>query len=556
MSRSRSSSPSRRRRTSGIARLLTGALVLFAVTAATARGAKPPESAARRPLAVRGGVLLLPLKATVDRWPETVELELADGLRLEGRIGWIYPVEPSLNRWWTEQSRGLAVRPVRADDRLDPERPGGPILLARLPRDGSGPIRLGTQQLDPVWLDPPSPLPAGDRPRLEVVPGLPDQPDPISPFAHWRWMLVAERYQQAPPDPARYAEWFGDVGVLLAEHDSQLWQIAIERIARLDVSLAERCRDLLTRVCMDGPQPFASWVADPDQVSGLLSSLLDERASSTATRNAVDVWLQAQRPLLMWLEAEFPDRVRLAMVNRGREPIVARFSWPGRDDVPIAVELHAGVLTPVDLDRPPPRERLQRTTLVEPDVLRIDIDGQVFRLPLAPRTVVARPPGASRELRRPLTLAEVETGALLPDLPDEATQVQLRRREGRWELFFECRRSANPSGATTAWSPAGVDLPLGNEAVVAAIGDPGDAGGSIRLTIPERDGVSVWGGDDQTVEVYRRSFGDRWYARIVLPESWLRDRPGTPTLVGWARTYDAHAGFQVAPGAATPWRAV
>ena len=114
--------------------------------------------------------------------------------------------------------------------------------------------------------------------------------------------------------------------------------------------------------------------------------------------------------------------------------------------------------------------------------------------------------------------------------------AHLRRREGRWEIFFECRRPAGGAGATAA--PAGRD----EESITLLLGagDAGDA--AVALIVPEQGAWQVArGADDGTLQVHRRSAADRWLCRLVLPDAWLPGAgagvPEAPLLVG-TRLFD------------------
>ncbi|MHC4990351.1 MAG: hypothetical protein ACYTGC_05160 [Planctomycetota bacterium] len=512
------------------------------------------RSVVERPVAVRGGVLMLPL--TKDRpgdWPSTVRLVLDGGRRLEGHVAWVHAVERGPSSGWTEDPRGLAVRAVRSDDGVGNGAPGAPYLLARLPLDGEGPIRLDRQTLQPTWYDAPA---RGRRtaapPDLAPTVALPtrsapDRPDRRSPFEYWRLVLLAETVGEPVPPP----DDPDGLAAMVAEHQADLWRMGLTRLEGISPALAERCRDLLTRVCVDRGQTFAAWVVDTEQLASLLTLLLDRGSSSESTRSAVEAWVELQQPLLMWLESEDPQQIHLAIVNRSHDPIIATFAWPGRDDIPIAVELRPGELTTVTIDRPPrPPATFGRARVDEPEVLRIEVSPQVFNLPVGPRRLVARPPAAFRyRLRRPLTLAEVQTATLLPEPADHAAVVHLRRRQGRWELFFDCRRRGGPIGATRLGAVDRSGLSVGSEAVTILLGSGDDA---VHLVIPEAGAWALLeGARDVALEVHRRSLSDRWLCRVVLPPQWLA---GDEIELACARTFGGEEGFQTAPGAGTPWR--
>ena len=56
-------------------------------------------------------------------------------------------------------------------------------------------------------------------------------------------------------------------------------------------------------------------------------------------------------------------------------------------------------------------------------------------------------------------------------------------------------------------------------------------------------------------EVYRRSFADRWYCRVVLPPQWLPDPiDGVPLRIGVVRSHERSGDQESAPYALLPWR--
>ena len=92
---------------------LAAASWLIGATAAEAAGEpmRGPRWAVTEPIAVRGGVLMVPLVA--DRpgngWPRTLELTGQDGRELSGLVAWVHPSLPEGNARWTQDPRGLAV---------------------------------------------------------------------------------------------------------------------------------------------------------------------------------------------------------------------------------------------------------------------------------------------------------------------------------------------------------------------------------------------------------------------------------------------------------------
>jgi len=521
------------------------------------------------PIAPRGGVLMLPLGAQHhgENWPATIPLIFADGATIEGTVVWIYARErdPARPRRWTGDPSGLAVRPIApGDDSTAGE--GAPYLLARLPADGEGPIEVGNPgsgRLRPVWRDLyEAPIRVDEpesKPLHMQLEDSPDRPDPRSPFEYWRWALLAERLGSRPPS----AHAYGPVGSLVAEHYAGLWRIGLGRLARPSPGVAATCRDLLTRICTDRGSPggrFAGWVAEPEELRRLLSILLDPSRTEARLVNEALAWADIRRPLLVWQEGADGEQVQLAIVNRGFEAHVAKLAWEGTADIPIAVELQPGLLTRVRLDRPPLPGPTGLAQEEEPQrqVLLIEAPGQPVRVVFGRRRVTARPPGVFfPPLLPPLTLAEIESGRQHLIEPARATSMHVRRLWDRWEVFFECRREHEDPGTAVGDDPlrsfAGPLDVRGVEAVTLLIGPEDDP--TVALTVPETGWHRLFiGGNDGTLQVHRRSFSDRWYCRIVLPEAWLPVlMESTALRFGGIRAHGDGVGVETSPATSAPW---
>jgi hypothetical protein len=549
---------------------LSALLILSAFAQCTfADAVRDIRTPVTRPIAPQGGVMMLPLTAqrAGDNWPGTIALTLADGSNVDGVVVWIEPAvdDASRPRRWTTEPGGLEARPIRPEDDTATVGPGSPWLLAALPEGGDGPIRLGRQELQPTWRDPNIPytrqgLPGPDRPVLQPIAG-PDRPDPDSPFAYWRWVLLADRMNMRPHAPDRY----GETGSLLARHYADLWRIGLANLGQHTPSMAATCRDLLTRICADRASAvrLAAWITDPVELQTLQAILLAlDAPGEVVTRNAL-AWADARTNLLVWPEAAFGDRVRMAIVNRSTQPVVARLAWQVLDETPIAVELEPGVLTRVHVDRPPlPTPDPFGLTVPEEagaQALELRAELQTVRSVFGPRRTKARPPGVFLPPARPaLTLAEVEARRLLLVPGQRGTHVQLRRLGGRWEIFIECRRTAAASASETGdplrrfatWAEV-----RGIEAVTLFIG--GEDSPTAVLTVPEQGWHRLFAGaNDGTLQVHRRSHDDRWYCRIVLPESWLdvNEEDAASILIGCRRAHGDGDAVETTPNTSAPWR--
>jgi hypothetical protein len=543
-----------------------GVLAAFAALAVATQGPEPVRgirSEATSPNAVRGGVLVVPLSAgrPGDRWPQTLQVTFADGTRETGRIAWLEPGPlPAWSRW-TVDPRGLRARWIEpTDDTSGTEPTGIPYLLARLPADGDGPIRLTDQTLEPIWHDVPRADHAG-RPLGQLpLADHPGHPDRYSPFEYWRWVLLAARHGLEPPPPDAY----GEPQALIATHYADLWRVGLGRLEALSPGVAAYCRDLLTQTCRDGELTFAAWVADPVQAGALLSLLIDRRRSDEAVRTAALAWADSQDLTLIWPEPTEGGQVRVAIANPTFEPMVARFLWSGDDEIPVAARLETGRVTRVDLDRPRPEAvtdpyslpRIDAAQPSAPDVLLMDVEGRRERLVFAPTVIMARPPGVYVTPFRPaLSLLVLQgRGGPAQVAPERATLAHVRRRLGRWEVFFECRRDGAPAPLTNLAACEDLADVRGSEAVTLLLGSSGRA--SVALVVPETGAWRLFAGPQGVApEVHRRSYADRWYCRIVLPPQWLPDPINKESLeVGLVRSHQNSGDQESAPYAMLPWR--
>lgn len=546
--------------------LLPALILLLLSGAATAAPVKGIRAAVEHPIAPRGGVLMLPLTAEQhgDRWPSEIELTLADGRTVVGRVAWIEPLPESPVRHWTDDPRGLRIRAVRPGDdssAIDRNSTLGPYLLARMPADVDGRIQMFRQSITPSWRDPVNTADHTDRMELALAQS-PDRPDPNSPFEYWRWVLLADRLDMRAPAPA------GDeIQQMVAEHYAALWRIALARLAQHSPRIAEQCRDLLTQTCIDRRQPFAVWVSDPAQVGSLLGRLLRESPSGGGPELISDAvaWIDDQQSLMLWTESEAGDQVRLLAATAMPDPVVARFQWLESKEPAVAVQVEPGVLSQVIIDRmkpAPPPIGMPEVPELPRQTLDVQVDRWREQIVFGPRVVEAHPPGVYfRPLAPPLTLAEMQMSRQRSMPPDRATFVHLRRLSGRWEVFFECRRPE--SVMTSGWGKwkveidgSSLDSLRGTEAVTLLLGpDTADQGPEIWLTIPENDWARVVRGEnDGTLQVHKRQLKDRWFCRVVLPDSWFSaDLPG-PALIGFVRSHGDTMQLETGPNACLPWR--
>ncbi len=548
------------------------ALVGVVVTSRAAEGdVRRIRPRIAEPIAIRGGVLMVPLAAgrPGDHWPRTMTLTFSGGRRVEGLVAWVETVASGPDGW-TDDPRGLAVRSIEPAD--DTSRPGSgtPYLLARLPADGGGTLKIAGRRINPSWHDPPpryGGLPsrggrdaAGRAPdyvsrRLEVG-RRPDRPDPDSPFEYWRWVLLAQRLGMAPPTPRSYPS---QVQRLVAVHYADLWRLGLARLAADSPGVAAQCREWLTQTCRDGDRPFACWAADPLRVSGLLLLLLDFKRPVRAVLEGALAWADTQELVLVWPDVQTPHRVTVAIANPTYDPIVARLTWLEVDQIPVAAQVEPGVLKRVVLECPPAGD----VPVGGPDgftrELVVEVAGRRKRLTFRRPGLPAAPPGVDfPPLEGPLTLAALQSGRPRPVVPERMTFGHFRKLNGRWEIFLECRRSAPAEpqpGDRVLGSRAGHLDTRGIEAVTLFVGAAaGVQAAPVILTVAERGPHRLFQGtDDGTLEIHRRSAGDRWYCRIVLPEFWAVARGGM-IAIGLMRTHGDSDAVETGPDQGVPWR--
>ncbi len=542
----------------GAARLVALSCVYscFAVEA----GAAPmhgPRCAVPNPLAVRGGVLMVPLVA--DRpgsdWPRTLVLIADDGRRLPGTVAWVHPQRADDAAGWTSDPRGLAVRRIEPSDDTNVESGSRPFLLTPLPVDCRGTLRLGRQRIEPRWLDAVDRA-VPDGPVLELSDSL-NRPDPVSPLEYWRWVQLAGRLGTAPPP----AELYGEVGSLVARHYSDLWRIGLLRLGRADPDALHRCLNLLLRICYDGPQAFAAWVVDPGEIGSLLQVLVDLDRSDGELVEAVEQWAGRQGPLVLRVVPRDPFAVAVAVANRSRLVIEASFQWLGSSEVAATMSLAPGVLHRVEMPRSARRDgpggvdlaraRARARGHGDVQVLLVEAAGKVTQMTFPTGPLQAEPPGVGFELRPPLTLAEVQSGRRSGGAGRRTTFLQLRRRHSRWEIFLECRRPGRlPRAADLAGLRDAAEM-RGREAITLLLGA---TPASVVLAVPETGDYRLFrGSDDGTLEIHRQSYADRWYCRIVVPQRWLPTE-AEYLLIGATRTHDDSDLMETGPFASLPWR--
>lgn len=529
------------------------------MAAATAQGAKLSQftSLVTNPVAPRGGVLMLPLVSEEGVSVRLRDLVLRDsnGNPLQITPIWVqWQPQPGYDSWATDP-RQLHVSAVRDGEAASEYR--RLFILARLPVNGSGELRLGQQRLTPLWRDVPQ-NDSGERGGQLTLIDSPARPDAFSPFEYWRWLLLADELGADPPTLQPY----GELGSLIAEHFADMWRIGLNRLNQHDPDLEGRLRSLLTHTCMDRQQVFAVWPIDGASINQLLSVMLDPQRAAASMVNEVAAWIEAEQVPFFWIETTSSTFIELAVVNPADYPQVAQFTWvdeglrTGRSPIPIAAELSQGQLTRVRLDRPADAAgRVGRS-------LRMQVGAWSDEIVLGPGALVVRPPGLTLPPAQPaLTLAQARQGSSGAVPTDQSTFLQVRRLTGRWELFIECLRQEFPEvpdrdHARFQADRASLGRYRGCEGVIISIGSGVLERPPVILFVPENGWHDVVQGDnDGTLRVHRQSYSDRWYARIVLPNDWIDAMiEGDVTSIGVIRTLQGQEAVQATPFALPPWR--
>ncbi|MEM7228155.1 MAG: hypothetical protein AAF432_04990 [Planctomycetota bacterium] len=533
---------------------------LLIMVCASSAHAQFVRAVTRNPIAPRGTSLAIPVVVDVNKpLPARIDLRLDDGRRLEGRLAVITAQPATSERRWTDNPRQLAIRAIR-DGESFASTSSRFLLLAPLPMDAEGPIRLGSQTLEPLWVDPP-PLPDGPPMPIEA---RPDRPDPISPFTYWRWVLLADRLRLAAPDTSH----LDTIGGLWARHEAALWQWSLNRLGEEHPGVANACRDLLTHVSTDDDVAFAAWLAQPEQTTELLELMVDQERAINRIARDVLAWTDGVDPIFMWPEDDGPSVVRIAIVNPTPRATTARIRWASeREGVPLAIELQPLSMTSFEIRRPVQPGRGVVDTGPDPatqgEVLLVSVDGRERRVGFAPRRIEVAPPGVYiAPFRPPLTLAEVQDGRQRELASTHRTGMHLRRAYRRWELFIECERPFISRGDDRALEKVREPSRItGLETVTVDIETPAlDGTDRVRrhvLTVPETGWHRVYdGGQDGTLRIHRRDqvSDARWSCRLVLPETWLSPTAGAPTRIRVVRTHADTSATESTSLPTAPWR--
>ncbi|MEE2907387.1 MAG: hypothetical protein VX527_06090 [Planctomycetota bacterium] len=517
-------------------------------------------------IALRGGVLMTRLDT--DRinqpWPDRVmvELVLEDGEERElvGHIGWIEPMPAQTPRSWGSDDRTVWIRPITPSDRLEPDNPqhaiSGPRLLVTLPNDGSGTLHLGRSRLPLRWMDLPESMPAirvGDRVRegvLEAV-NAPDLPAAHNPLDWWRWELIAERRGLEPPPP----NFESTVQRLAARQVSGLWRIAMERLTRESRGVAARCRDLLTETCQDGDVTIAAWITGSASLESLLHLLLDPKSTDEERVQSALSWADERISQIAWINQPFGPDVGMTLANPDQRQVLAEFIWSTGNDVPIGVRLPPKQVTRTRIQR-------QKIAMSDPfsrmDILNVIVRKHVQRFTLGDHVIPLVPPGTVLGPFIPsLTLADVRSQTLPEARTDRTTWLQVRRRDGHWEIYIECLLNPGPETADKTL-PKQFTKPsdmIGIEAVTLLLSRSGAKTNwpLQRIAVSPHDGWRRYRSEEpDRPNVGIRTQPDRWLATVMLPDSWI-PKNGDSLLLAAFRTHAGDDTFETMTTPCVPW---
>ncbi|MFO0961788.1 MAG: hypothetical protein U0625_02655 [Phycisphaerales bacterium] len=518
------------------------ALALLPAPAAHAREVRPRVAAV---VCSPGGVAAVPLARDAgDRWPERVAVSIG-GLQAQAPVVWVGAAVDDGMRSWTRSPEQLTARAIGAmRDEERPESRGEVMALVELPAAGEGALSIGGRALETFWL----PMPPRVRPDAPILPvvagGAEDRPDAGTPNEYWRWSLLASRQQMRVGEPRGDA-----VEGLWARHVEGLWQGGLERVRRTSRGVHDELLDALTATAADSTceRPIAAWIARPSDLRALLSILIDPERSDEDAAQASLTWLRAHWMLTLWIEADCGDRVRIAVCNPTAGERIARFSWSGAAPGSLAVAIP---VPPRSVERAwIDRVELQANSATgsverqQPEVLEVADGALRTRVPVGAREYPVRPPGLSFSTFLPvLSLADAQSGTIVPPDPTRRTTASLRRRQGRWELFLECLR------------PESAPDPESDE-VVVRIGAPDAPVRTVRVRAS--GSLLVEGGAEDGAGAGFMTWSDRWRARLEIPEAWLPSAAGAaqPLMLSVERRPGGPQPRQTAGLALPPWRA-
>lgn len=504
---------------------------------------------------VPGGVAAIPLvREAGDAWPATVPVAVGD-FTTQGVVVWLGTRDTGA-RYWTRSPDQVDVRTVDlAPAGAPPEQTGAVLALVELPSIPGALAVLG-QTLEVNWLATAPPTVGGAGVMPWPLRQALDVPDTATPSEYWRLCLVAQRRGEQPPLPQ------GNTPERLwARHVASLWLAGLERVRTSSAGVHAEIVEALTGTAQDPhlppPGQVAAWIARSDDLRALLAVLLDASTRPEQVEQSALSWLRASWPVTVWIEADAGDRVRVAVANPTAGEHVLRATWVGSDDTvasallapPRSVSRHW-------IDRPLLKATgdMAQMDRMRPEQLELALGELRRQTAVGPREYAVRPPGLSfGMLAPPLSLADAQSGRMVPVPLQWRTSATVRRRQGRWEVIVDCMRPA-VGGAS------GVPDDLGDE-VTLRIGDPESPLRTVRVSA---EGVlAVDGGLTDGAAAGFMRWPDRWRARIELPDEWLpapvasaRGVAARPVVLALEREPGAGQPRQTGGLAVPPWTTV
>lgn len=140
-----------------VMRIVVTALVVWTLSdAPMARGDSVQgvrlDPAIADPVLAPGGALFLPLDAERhgDNWPRTLSVRYQQGGDVTGQVIWLYASDRPRDLHWTTPPTWLNVRAIEPTDDSSLGL-GRPHLVARVPADAGGTVRVLGVTLNPTW---------------------------------------------------------------------------------------------------------------------------------------------------------------------------------------------------------------------------------------------------------------------------------------------------------------------------------------------------------------------------------------------------------------------
>ncbi len=477
-------------------------LPLIMLAGILAPAAAPQQTVSQTALAVRGGVLMIPIqRSSADTLQTTSVAIVNDGQRTD-LTGEVIAIGAELRktRHWSWPS----TRPVTTSK---PDSQTRTWLAVTLPKDGRGNLEWNGRTIDLRWSDlqdgmPPLCLghPPAIPPNIVDITPLLASPPLDDPLQAWRWELLAARHGVSPPDLSRFHG--GDL--LLATHDVQQWRQAMWRLHTASPSVARTAADLFTAsVTMQG-HTVAGWLTEPAARTEFLAAM---QTGSDDLAEAALAWCDRQVPVGGWVSKVHGPSIEVSLLNASPAQELIELAWNRAGELPIASVLAARSGRVVQL---PPLNSHARDALV------IEVGTNQMMLPVDRQTQRVEPPGPTLgPLSAAWTLGDVRLATPPKLLPvNELTFVQLRRLAGHWELMFECRWTHPVS--TGSWADWSLDTLPQHEAVLIHVVEQNRT--HHMLITPDGHIAAAQG--DTIPKVSTRSHPHAWLARVSIPDLW------------------------------------